>query len=77
MGSSCQVEAPRYITGYLRKLQAMAKRKGATLEIDRQQTSGVFEIDFLTDFTSVYSNLTNVVARLSWPSSARCVAQRY
>ncbi len=35
------------------------------LEFDVQRVSGVFTLPFLDTFTSVYDNITNVIARLS------------
>ena len=43
------------------------QQSGAKLEIDQQAASGKFSMNFLSQFTTVYANLTNVVARLSWP----------
>ena len=45
-----------------------ASRHGAILEVERQQSSGAFYTDFLNGFTNAYQNVTNVVAKLSWPS---------
>ncbi|KAK3259948.1 hypothetical protein CYMTET_31075 [Cymbomonas tetramitiformis] len=62
-----EVHAPEYILAELETLKIEASRVGAELEIDRQYASGAFYLGFLTDFTSVYHNLTNIVARLHWP----------
>jgi hypothetical protein len=62
-----EVAAPAYILQELQKLQKVARQSGAKIEIDRQTASGAFELNFLSHFTSVYENITNVVARLSWP----------
>jgi hypothetical protein len=49
-----EVAAPAYLLGQLRELQGAATAAGANLQVERQQASGHFAIDFLTDFTSVY-----------------------
>jgi acetylornithine deacetylase/succinyl-diaminopimelate desuccinylase-like protein len=60
---------PELLTSTLR---AISPASGCALEIDVQHPSGRFRHDgFLGGFTSVYANLTNVVARLSWPATAR------
>ena len=59
-----EVAAPAYLLEQLHGLQGAATAAGATLQVERQQASGHFTIDFLTDFTSVY------VARSFAPSSA-------
>jgi hypothetical protein len=37
------------------------------VEVEVQRPSGTFYTSFLGGFTSVYGDVTNVVARLSWP----------
>lgn len=54
MGSAAnEVLAPAYLLEQLTALQGAAEAAGAALQVDRQQASGHFAIDFLTDFTSV------------------------
>ena len=57
-----------------RELEAVreeAAQHGATLEVERQQASGAFYTDFINGFTNAYQNITNLVARLSWPGSTQ------
>lgn len=44
---------------------------GAKLELSLQTPSSSFYIDFLGGMENVYRNVTNVVARLSWPGTSK------
>jgi hypothetical protein len=67
-----EVDAPKLL---LSTLRAISPAAGCLLETDVQHPSGTFRHDgFLGGFTSVYANLTNVVAKISWPDTARANA---
>jgi hypothetical protein len=46
------------------------------IEVEVQRPSGTFYTEFLGGFTSVYGEVTNVVARLSWPHHGRIAGGR-
>ena len=63
-----EVEAVRMIHN---ALGAIEPRPGCVVETDVQRVSGSFHhAGFLGGFTSVYSELSNVVAKISWPEPA-------
>ena len=53
--------APKLI---IEKAQAIQKLTGAKIEIERQEGSGSFSLDFLGGFTSVYQGVQNVLIML-------------
>ena len=58
-----EVYAARYIVQQLSAIRDGAL-PGYVLEIDVQRPSGSFDLNFLGGFTSSYSNVTNILARL-------------
>ena len=58
-----EVYAARYIVQQLLHIRDNAL-PGYVLEIDVQRPSGSFDLNFLGGFTSYYSNVTNILARL-------------
>ena len=65
-----EVLAVRYILGVLRDLQMdLASRPESSaiweLQVQLQRPSGSFDLDFLGGFTSSYTNVTNILARIA------------
>jgi hypothetical protein len=64
-------QTPAFLMRTLRNIP-VAKQHGCQLEVERQTPSGEFvHAEFLGGFTSVYRNVTNVVARLSWAEAGK------
>ena len=58
-----------YLRGVLQGMQA-ATRAGVRLEVVTQRASGAFHLDFLDGMSSAYTNVTNILVRLSTSSCA-------
>lgn len=65
-----EVEVPRFLLQKVDSLRSSIPRySSAHIESEIQHSSGVFYHHFLNGFTNVYTNVTNVVVRMSWNSS--------
>lgn len=60
-----EIDAPTYILDFLDKVKKEAL-PGYVIDINVQKPSGSFNLDFIGGFTNIYSNITNVVARISY-----------
>lgn len=59
-----EIQAVNYIRGTLEKIRESA-RKDIVFEIEIQRPSGHFCLDFVSNYTTVYRNVTNVLVRIS------------
>ena len=62
--------APRYIGNTVEKIRSVAP-PGVEIEMEVQHPTGSFYIDFLDGFTNTYSNITNVLVRISHSEEAK------
>jgi hypothetical protein len=60
-----EILTPIMLINSLKKIKEVAP-KNVLIEIDEQHPSSHFHIDFLGGINNVYSNVTNVIAKISW-----------
>lgn len=61
---AAEVLAVNFILAQLEELRQTALVVGETLELSIQRPSGCFSLDFLSDFSLCYRNITNIAVRL-------------